>query len=131
MSLIKQFKRWLANWLLKDVEIEELKVGRLRVGEGTVTMDGSGITLPGLTADPTLAAGKVWFRSDLGLLSYSPDGTAVNRIPIGTINVDAHASRHAAGGADPIPSGGIARSQLEYPTDDVYFPYLEAISKCR
>jgi len=88
-------------------------------------------TFSSLTADPALAAGRLFFRRDLGLLSYSPDGSTVRRIPYGTINVDAHASRHAAGGADPIPSGGIARSMLEYPTADVYFPYLEAISKCR
>jgi hypothetical protein len=43
--------------------------------------------------------------------------------------VTAHASRHLAGGADAL--SGIARSQLKYPTVDVYFPYLEAISKCR
>ncbi len=86
-------------------------------------------TFSGLTADPALAAGRVWFRSDLGLLSYSPDGTTVRRIPYGTINVDAHASRHAAGGADPIPSGGISRSMLEYPTAGVSFAYLAAIDK--
>jgi hypothetical protein len=86
-------------------------------------------TLSGLTADPSLAAGRVWFRSDLGLLSYSPDGSTVRRVPYGTINVDAHASRHAAGGADPIPARGISRSMLEYPTVDVLLQYLHIIGK--
>jgi hypothetical protein len=79
----------------------ELRVPRLRVGD-TVTIDGYSITLEKLTSDPSLAAGKLWFRSDLGLLSYSPDGSTVRRIPYGTINVDSHASRHEKGGADPI-----------------------------
>jgi len=80
----------------------ELRVEKLRVGSSTVTIDGYSITLEKLTSDPSLAAGKLWFRSDLGLLSYSPDGTAVRRIPYGTINVDAHASRHKPGGADAL-----------------------------
>jgi len=33
------------------------------------------ITLKGLTADPALAAGRIWFRSDLKKLRFSPDGT--------------------------------------------------------
>jgi hypothetical protein len=122
-------KRKLVKWLLKDVDVEELTVRKLKIGDKTVTIDANSVTLPSLTADPTLAAGKVWYRSDLKLLGYSPDGTAVNRIPIGTINVDTHASRHASGGADAIPSGGIARSQLEYPTVDVAFMYLAGIGK--
>jgi hypothetical protein len=35
------------------------------------------VTLRGLTADPTLVAGRLWFRSDLGQLRYTPDGTTV------------------------------------------------------
>jgi hypothetical protein len=99
---MRWLKKKIASWLLKGVEVEELAVKKLRVGENTVTVDADSITLPGLTANPTLAAGKVWFRSDQGLLAYSPDGSAVRNIPYGTINVDAHASRHQAGGADEI-----------------------------
>jgi len=32
------------------------------------------LILEKLTADPTLAVGRVWFRTDLGRLKYSPDG---------------------------------------------------------
>jgi hypothetical protein len=35
------------------------------------------VTLSGLTADPTLVAGRLWFRSDLGQLRYTPDGVTV------------------------------------------------------
>jgi len=35
------------------------------------------ITLKGLTADPALAAGRIWFRSDLGQLRYTPDGSTI------------------------------------------------------
>jgi hypothetical protein len=34
-------------------------------------------SLASLTADPTLASGLLWFRSDLGRLRFSPDGSAV------------------------------------------------------
>jgi hypothetical protein len=35
------------------------------------------ITLKGLTSDPPLTVGRVWFRSDLNQLRYSPDGLNV------------------------------------------------------
>ena len=120
---MKWLKRKLINWLLKDIEIEELTVKRLRIGDNTITVDTDSITLPGLTADPALAAGKVWFRSDLKLLGYSPDGTAVNRIPTGTINVDAHASRHYADGADPI-TGWISPSSIGPRSDTAAYTYF-------
>jgi len=126
---MKWLKRKLASWLLKDVEIEELAVRKLKIGESTVTIDANSITLPSLTADPTLAEGKLWYRADLDRLQYAIDTATKREIPYGTINVDAHASRHAYGGADAIPAGGIARSQLEYPTVDVNFAYLALINK--
>jgi hypothetical protein len=60
------------------------------------------VMLESVTADPPLRAGRIWLRSDLGLVSYSPDGSTVRRIPYGTIDVDSHASRHKPGGADPL-----------------------------
>ncbi|MEM2475344.1 MAG: hypothetical protein QW407_05410 [Thermofilaceae archaeon] len=68
-------------------------------------------TLAPRTSNPALVAGRIWYRSDLGLLSYSPDGTTVRMIPYGTINVDAHASRHLSGGADAI-TGWISPSEV-------------------
>jgi hypothetical protein len=53
---------------------------------GSITLNDA--TLASLTADPTLATGKIWFRSDLGLLGYSPDGTTVRRIPYGNRGVN-------------------------------------------
>jgi hypothetical protein len=126
---MRWLKRKLVKWLLKDVEVEELTVKKLKVGDKTVTIDTNSLILPSLTADPTLAEGKLWYRADLDRLQYAIDTATKREIPYGTINVDTHASRHVAGGADAIPSGGIARSQLEYPTVDVNFGYLANIEK--
>lgn len=63
------------------------------------------------TTDPPLQPGLVWYRGDLGLISHSPDGVAVRRIPHGTINVDSHASRHESGQADAI-TGWISPSHI-------------------
>jgi len=38
--------------------------------------------------------------------------------------VTSHASRHASGGADPLPAESIARSMLEYPTEGGSFAWL-------
>jgi len=35
------------------------------------------ITLSGLTSDPPLTAGRIWFRSDVRQLRYTPDGSTV------------------------------------------------------
>ncbi|MBO3801758.1 MAG: hypothetical protein JTT12_05520 [Candidatus Brockarchaeota archaeon] len=64
------------------------------------------LAVENLTSDPTsLVKGRIWLRTDLALLSFSPDGTSISRVPIGTINVDSHSSRHLAGGADALPWG--------------------------
>lgn len=105
--MIKRFKRLLANWLLKDVVLEELRVRDLRVGNGTVRVRGSYIDLPGLTSDPALAAGRVWFRSDTGEIKHSPDGSTTKA----------------------LASKPIARADLEYPTEDVPLSYLAIIDK--
>lgn len=81
------------------------------------------IDLAPRTNDPALAAGRVWFRSDLGLLSFSPDGSTVARVPRGTINVDSHASRHNADGADPI-TGWIAPSMIGPNSDTAAYMYF-------
>jgi hypothetical protein len=104
---MRWLKRRLASWLLKDVEIEELAVRKLRIGENTVTIDANSVTLPGLTADPALATGKVWFRNDLGIVKYSPDGTAVR-----DLLTDLHRT------ASPIdhPNGSIIPAKLSFGT---------------
>jgi len=45
---------------------------------GAISIDE--VTLASLEADPSLAAGKLWFRSDISELRFSPDGTAVAKI---------------------------------------------------
>lgn len=54
------------------------------------------------TSDPALYEGRFWFRGDLDLLRYTPDGATARSLPYGSIDVDAHASRHAIGGADTL-----------------------------
>ena len=41
------------------------------------TLRPASVVFQGLTADPSLEAGKVWYRSDLDEWRYSPDGTNV------------------------------------------------------
>ncbi|RLI46532.1 hypothetical protein DRO69_02810 [Candidatus Bathyarchaeota archaeon] len=63
----------LLKWLLKD------GLPELKVGGNTIKIDGESIILPALTADPTLAAGKIWFR-DTGKIRWSPDGSTVKEV---------------------------------------------------
>jgi len=67
--ILKRLKKRFVKWLLSDLD-------ELRIGKNTVTVTGDYIDFSPLTADPTLSAGRVWFRSDLGRLIYSPDGTS-------------------------------------------------------
>jgi len=70
----------------------------LKFGDHTITSDATkvifdkgvkiaeevqakGLVLDVLTADPTMAEGKIWFRSDLNKVSFSPDGTTTVRVP--------------------------------------------------
>jgi len=48
----------------------------------TVTIKPKYVKLEQLTADPTLAAGRVWFRSDTQTLKFTSDGVNVVEIPI-------------------------------------------------
>jgi len=74
---LKNLKLWAVQKFLEAVGIKELRVKKLKVGEKTITVTGSFIDFAALTADPTLAAGRMFFRSDLGKLRYSPDGVKV------------------------------------------------------
>ena len=78
--MLKKVKQRLVNWLLKDVEIQELVVKQLKVGSGTVKVHTDGIDFPGLTADPSLVAGRLWFRSDESKIKFSPDGSTVKTV---------------------------------------------------
>ena len=78
--MLKKVKQRLINWLLKDVEIQELVVKKLKVGSSTVKVHTDGIDFPGLTSDPSLVAGRLWYRRDLDQWRYSPDGSVVKTI---------------------------------------------------
>jgi hypothetical protein len=50
---------------------------------GTLTVptaNVSSLQVDGMTADPSLAAGKIWFRSDLKQIRWSPDGSTVKQV---------------------------------------------------
>jgi len=74
---LKILRNKLVNLLLKDVEIEELIVKKIEAGERTIIVTPDYIDMAALTADPALAAGRAWFRSDLGRCRYSPNGVEV------------------------------------------------------
>jgi len=44
------------------------------------------------TSDPTLTPGKIWFRRDLGLFHFSPDGTTVEKLGLVTHDKTYHVS---------------------------------------
>jgi hypothetical protein len=111
--VVRRFKKKLLRWLLDPEVLKEVSIPILRIGEGTINIDGSSITFPGLTADPTLASGKLWFRSDLSRLVFSPDGTTTKQIAY----------------LDDVTGGTVSRSQLEYLTENVELVYLTAIGK--
>jgi hypothetical protein len=110
--------RWRNAYLSGSLTVPTANVSSLQVG-GTTVIDSSRNllnvvteTLTGLTADPTLAVGKIWFRSDLKQLRLSPDGTAVKQVypadwgditnKPSTFPPSAHASSHKPGGSDPL-----------------------------
>jgi len=59
------------------IEIDKLEI---RVGGNTIRIDGNSITLQPLTSNPTLATGKLWFRSDIPAILFSPDGSATKYV---------------------------------------------------
>jgi len=73
-SLEKRIRRKVLEWLLKD-GLPEVKIGK-----NTIRIDGESIVLASLAADPTLEAGKVWFRSDTGRIMWSPDGATIREV---------------------------------------------------
>jgi hypothetical protein len=90
-------------------------IGSLQIG-GTQVIDTSRNlvnivteTLAGLTTDPPLAAGKLWYRSDLQRIRYSPDGVNVISIdPPISISMKELAEVVNVFGKTSIPSGVFA-----------------------
>jgi len=56
------------------------KCGALKSGQGSMVITADYIDFSPLTADPTLAEGRQWFRSDYDALYWSPDGSVKERI---------------------------------------------------
>jgi len=57
-----------------------LECGALKSGQGSTVITTDYIDTSPLTSDPTLAEGRVWFRSDVDLLYWSPDGSSIEKI---------------------------------------------------
>jgi len=57
-----------------------LECGALKSGQGSIVITADYIDFSPLTADPTLAEGRQWFRSDLDSIYWSPDGSIVERM---------------------------------------------------
>jgi len=78
------------------------------------------------TTDPTLSAikkdeGLIWFREDLGLLSYSPDASIVRRLPYGDDTYDLYADTIAekTTGAGVTVDGALLKDN-DVIVDEVY-----------
>jgi len=57
-----------------------LKCGALKSGQGSMVITANYVDFSTLTSNPTLAEGRVWFRSDGDRLNWSPDGSNIERI---------------------------------------------------
>jgi len=75
--MFKKLKERFVRWLFNNVTIDELTIIDLEVGNNTIIIGPDYIEFSGLTADPALAPGRIWFRSDLNKLRWSPDGSTV------------------------------------------------------
>ncbi|MEM1555452.1 MAG: hypothetical protein QXM54_02860 [Desulfurococcaceae archaeon] len=67
--MLKRIKKKFVEWLLKDIDA-------IKVGKGTCILTSDFLELASLTSDPSLAAGRLWFRSDLRRLRYSDGARA-------------------------------------------------------
>ena len=90
-------RKRILEWLLKDVIVDEIRVRKLRVGEGTINIGSDYIDLSLLTSDPALTEGRVWYRSDLGKIRYY-DGSVIKELPA----------------VDPIDVYYLSRSRMVY-----------------
>jgi len=87
--VFKKILTKVVNWILKNVELEELRVYNLKVGNSTVYVKSDRITLAALSSDPTsLTQGDMWFNSTDGKIKFTPDGTAVKVLPPAPITTD-------------------------------------------
>ena len=105
---MKWLKRKLIKWLfdpevLKDVE---LRLPYLRVGSGTVEIDGEAIRFPALTSDPsTLRAGLLWYRGDSDEWKYSPDGANMKKLGPAEIGMNEQSFTSTGLNSWTVPNG--------------------------
>lgn len=81
--MFKRLKRRIALKILKALTekgVLEVNSIEIKVGNNTIRIDGNSITLQPLTSNPSLTTGKLWFRSDIPAILYTPDGSSVKYI---------------------------------------------------
>jgi len=79
--MLRRLKAILLRKLLEDVDLEEIKVRCIKIGGRTMVITPNYVDFAALTADPALAAGRMWFRSDLETMRYSPNGMTTKDFP--------------------------------------------------
>jgi hypothetical protein len=73
--------RWRYGYFAGSVTVASLYVGNTNVIDTYRNLlNIASLTFASRTDDPTLVAGRLWFRSDLRQLRWSPDGTAVKQV---------------------------------------------------
>lgn len=108
--MLREIKRKIINWLLRDIEIDYLRVRNIKVGDNTVVIKGDRIVFPQLTADPsTLEAGMLFYRGDIDKWRYSPDGASIKDVGLGPDGVKICTD---ASGNLTICAGGISTGDI-------------------
>ena len=67
---------WITNEVITARKLNTLRQAILYLRERLEPF----LTLPGLGEDPPLEPGRLWFRSDLGEIRFSPDGYRILRV---------------------------------------------------
>jgi len=101
--MLKTLKAFILRKLLEDVDLEEIKVRRIRIGDRTMILTPDYVDFAALTADPTLAAGRMWFNEAEGVMKYSPDGVEKKVFPI-AMGTEYYYSTTLAAGASYTPA---------------------------
>lgn len=115
MGWLKKIKKKIAWWLVKDLlesGVPVVKVtDKLIVGDPSKLNPDGTLTLQPLTADPTLEAGKIWYRSDIDKWRYSPDGASVKDVSV-QVQPDGVKVCTDASGNLTICAGGVGQNEI-------------------
>jgi len=111
-------KTKLVNLLLSDVEIEELVVKKIKAGKKTIKITPDFIDMAVLTADPSLAVGRMWML-DIGELRFTEDGATVR-----TAGLLTHDRAYHVSPTLPTDDAHVTAVPIDHPDDSV--PFVKA-----